>query len=130
MLIDALQILGCLTYAHRLGCFLPVGIITMGIHIAFGFDAAQVEGLKCGRGEALVDVAEASDDSAYIALVQITGQLPELMLYLTGHVASVFALQIPHKLTLQGGHTLACLPFGRAAAVVRLWNENTRLGDD
>lgn len=44
------------------------------------------------EGEALVDVVEALDDSAYIALVQIAGQLPELMLYLTGHVASVFAL--------------------------------------
>lgn len=59
-------------------------------------------------------------DSAYISLLHIAGHLPELMLYRTRHIASIFALQIPHKLTLQGRHTLAGLPFGRGAAVVYL----------
>lgn len=63
---------------------------------------------------------EDSHDAAYISLLHIASHLPELILYTTRHIASIFALQIPHELTLQRRHTLAGLPFGRAAAIVCL----------
>lgn len=59
-------------------------------------------------------------DSAYISLLHIACHLPELVLYPTRHIASIFALQIPHELTLQRRHTLAGFPFGRVAAIVCL----------